>query len=196
LLALEEALQEERRRIGIVLRHAWDLVSRAWPEMASQVREVRFIKLPKEARAVLAIRPSTGTLGVAIGAKRIAPDYLWHELIHIQQFVEGRLPPRDQRTLEQAIEIEREAYARQGQIVHSGVFERLQRLVEAKRAPETSTQVPATGGADQPCKGVYPPEGLDPLEYNETNGKCSLLLCQRTRTGSRCPIEVRVGTRF
>jgi serine/threonine protein kinase len=167
LLARDQAIQEERRRIRAVLGHAWDLVGRLWPEIVSQVREVRFIKVPKEARAVLAIRPSTGTLGVAIGAERIAPDYLWHELVHLQQFVEGRLPPICERTREQFLEIEREAFSRQGQMLYSGVFERLERLLATKQAAGSTPAVTTPAELGHPSKGQYPPEGLEPLEYTE-----------------------------
>jgi hypothetical protein len=164
--AQEDAFEEEHRRIMIVLGHAWGLVGRLCPELASQIREVRFIELPKEARAVLAIRPSTGTLGVAVGCRGIAPDYLYHELVHLQQFVEGRLPPPDQRTNEQFIEIEREAYARQGQIIQARIIERLEEMLEAKAGTPKPARVKITRGHGQPCKGVYPPAGVAPLEYD------------------------------
>lgn len=165
--AQKEALEEEHRRIMGVIGHAWDLVSRIWPEMARQVEEIRFIRVPKEARAVLAVRPSTGTLGIAIGCKKIAPDYLWHELVHIQQFLEGRLPPVERRTREQYMEIEREASSRQGQMLHSGVFERLQGMLDADQAQENSGRLTAPVRPAQPSNGVYPPPGVEPMEYNE-----------------------------
>ncbi len=95
------------------VKDAWDIVSRLWPEMASKVKQLRGVDLSQHnARGAL---NKDGILFVPKG-KEVTPGTLWHELVHLEQHTNGRMKPHVERTNAEHLEIEREAYSREGQM--------------------------------------------------------------------------------
>ncbi len=104
---------------------AWSVVSRIIPEIASKVKkiEVRDKMGSKNARA--SINVSGTTLYVPKG-KEVSAEYLWHEFVHLMQQRQGHA----QRTDEEHIQQEREAYVRAARMQNAKVFDRMQKLIE------------------------------------------------------------------
>jgi len=129
-----------------LMNRAWGLVSRLWPEMAQQIKTVQVVDLdPKGIQLLAAFNHVTRTLSIVQG-KELAPGDLWHELVHAQQKMQGRLIPKEQRTDPQHIEMEREAYSRQGQMDAAKVWEKLEKaLAKTKQAAKPGSSATTAG---------------------------------------------------
>lgn len=108
-------------------KEAWDVVSRLLPEAAKTIKQIGVGKIPTKTGVAHAGVSPSGIL--IVGKNKLSPDTLFHELVHRQQVAEGRFVRRQDRTDEQHLEMERESYARQGQMVQAKIFERLQEAV-------------------------------------------------------------------
>jgi hypothetical protein len=143
---------------------AWDIVSRLWPEMASKLKVIRsftpeeLAKEPRLARATGGIHLKNGDLALPPDHPGMPPEILWHELVHLEQHLKGKLgesPHYGEKGMTEYARLRESEAHQRGNMQAARLIERFNKLRQQPAAPE-NVQQPTVQQPQQPQNVTQP----------------------------------------